>query len=527
MNGFDISTISGLYVGSTEYSAIYKGSTLLWQATLDYSKEYFTIESLEDGNIAYYYCSNSNIVNSIEWSKDKVNWTSITGTPSSNVLITTLDENEKVYIRGTNSYYSSGSALRYNKFVCDKYFKVSGNILSLIYGGDFKNKTNITADNTFMRLFYQSYKLVDASNLILPIMSLRAGCYSSMFRACTSLTAAPVLPATTLHQNCYEYMFYGCTSLTTAPALPANDMAPYCYQYMFRACTSLTTAPELKSISLMSYCYYGMFYGCTRLTTAPELPATTLTTNCYYAMFYGCTSLNYIKMLATDISASNCLNNWVNNVAATGTFVKHADNTTIGTGVSGIPSGWTVQQYDPTVSANASIKIYTNYLTNGSNYISTGTNLTLGSNQNAWHYGNNKYIRFVHGSATSGMGNCDKYNMVITGFTQFKILTVPNQYTSNICHFALSKIGDNTSIKYNNLSSSNEHVQVYMSKSSSEIEYIYTNLDPNTKYNISIYYQNNSNDNTNTGFLIPSSYPNFTLVEASFSSSSDYTEIYG
>ena len=46
-------------------------------------------------------------------------------------------------------------------------------------------------------------------------------------------------------------------------------------------------------------------------------------------------------MLATDISASNCLTDWVYNVASSGTFYKAA-GVTIPTGVSGIPSGWTV-----------------------------------------------------------------------------------------------------------------------------------------------------------------------------------------
>ena len=59
-------------------------------------------------------------------------------------------------------------------------------------------------------------------------------------------------------------------------------------------------------------------------------------------MFYGCNKLNYIKMLATDISSSDCLYNWVNGVSSTGTFVKHPDMTSLPTGVDGIPEGWTV-----------------------------------------------------------------------------------------------------------------------------------------------------------------------------------------
>jgi hypothetical protein len=59
-------------------------------------------------------------------------------------------------------------------------------------------------------------------------------------------------------------------------------------------------------------------------------------------MFYGCKKLSYIKMLATDISAPSCLSNWVSSVASTGTFVKNPAMTTLPTGNSGIPSGWTV-----------------------------------------------------------------------------------------------------------------------------------------------------------------------------------------
>lgn len=85
-----------------------------------------------------------------------------------------------------------------------------------------------------------------------------------------------------------------------------------------------------------------MFNGCSSLTTAPELPATTLVDWCYGYMFLDCTKLNYIKMLATDISATTCLTMWVRGVASNGTFVKNPAMTTLPTGTSGIPSGWTV-----------------------------------------------------------------------------------------------------------------------------------------------------------------------------------------
>ena len=249
-------------------------------------------------------------------------------------------------------------------------FNVSGNIMSLYYGDEFIGQKDLTGKNfAFCVLFSGCNKLVNAENLILPATTLTDNCYaymfndctsltsapsilpattltnycySGMFNGCTSLTIAPELPATTLDSNCYESMFYSCTSLVKAPQLPATTLAYGCYYGMFQGCTSLTTAPELPATTLADNCYLNMFFDCTSLTTAPELPATTLADYCYNGMFYGCTLLNYIKCLATNISANNCTDGWVTNVAATGTFVKDASMTSWTTGDNGIPSGWVV-----------------------------------------------------------------------------------------------------------------------------------------------------------------------------------------
>ena len=176
----------------------------------------------------------------------------------------------------------------------------------------------------------------------LPATTLASGCYQGMFSGCTSLTIVPVLPVTTLANDCYREMFLGCTSLTTAPELPATTLTIGCYQDMFNGCTALTTAPALPATTLANNCCWNMFSGCTSLTTAPALNATTLVIQCYFNMFKGCTNLSSITMLATDISASNCLKDWVKDVAATGTFTKAAAQTSLPTGTSGIPTGWTV-----------------------------------------------------------------------------------------------------------------------------------------------------------------------------------------
>ena len=193
----------------------------------------------------------------------------------------------------------------------------------------------------YNRMFYKCTSLTVAPEL--PATTLAQSCYEYMFYGCTSLTVAPELPATTLAESCYESMFNGCTSLTAAPELPATILAKLCYYQMFSGCTNLTVAPELPATALAISCYRNMFHGCTNLTAAPELPATTLVNYCYDDMFSGCTNLSSITMLATDIPASGgCLSNWVSGVASTGTFTKASAMTSLPTGTSGIPEGWTV-----------------------------------------------------------------------------------------------------------------------------------------------------------------------------------------
>ena len=199
------------------------------------------------------------------------------------------------------------------------------------------------ADYCYSGMFYGCTGLTTAPEL--PVMTLAPYCYSQMFQECTGLTAAPKLPATTMAEGCYQWMFWLCHGLTTAPELPATTLAKECYNGMFRNCDGLTTAPELPVTTLAEGCYAEMFYQSDGLTTAPILPATTLVKRCYSYMFNDCKKLDNITMLATDISAPNCLNVWVSGVASTGTFTKAAAMTSLTTGVSGIPEGWTVKNY--------------------------------------------------------------------------------------------------------------------------------------------------------------------------------------
>lgn len=181
---------------------------------------------------------------------------------------------------------------------CDADCYIYGNIMSLVTlteNGDWNPlETTLFGESSFSQLFYKNCHIKNHASKKL------------------------ILPATKLTRDCYCEMFSGCTSLTTAPELPAETLA--------------------------AECYFGMFYGCTSLTTAPELKATTLAgEGCYESMFSGCTSLHYVKCLATNIRSTYCTDGWLDGVSASGTFVKAKDMASWGSGVSGIPSGWTVE----------------------------------------------------------------------------------------------------------------------------------------------------------------------------------------
>ena len=416
------------------------GGIRIWDGKIndnaDYSKEYLTTVALEQGTISFniWKSMGTEYITSISYSTDDgETWTTTQNqnNKEEHLSITVnVNEGDKVLWKGDaqqTGYYDEDDYGDHvgSFFSSDCEFDVQGNVMSLLYGDNFRGEDTLEYNSQFACLFFDydgenECKVVNARNLSLLATTLTLGCYAymfqnctslvttpqlsattlanncyssmfcsctslvttpqlsaetlatncygSMFYGCTNLTTAPQLPAATMVGGCYGYMFSGCTSLTTAPQLPATTLADNCYRSMFERCTSLMTAPELPATTLAYSCYGGMFYGCTSLTTAPQLPATILAQNCYNAMFYnctslttapqlpattltndcygymfyGCTKLSYIKCLATNISATNCISNWVAGVATTGTFVKNPSISSWSRGVSGIPLTWNI-----------------------------------------------------------------------------------------------------------------------------------------------------------------------------------------
>ena len=283
MTSTEIAAASKVMLGTTEAVAMYIGSTLIWprgEQEHDYSQDYLTFRALEDGTFKFGG-------NSINYSLNSgVTWVSLAGdtdspTVNSGQTILWKASLTASFDDGIGTFSSSGE------------FEVEGNIMSLLYGDNFRGQTSLRSyAYVFSNLFYQCVDLVNAENL--------------------------VLPATTLADSCYQHMFDSCSSLMIAPKLLATTLADTCYKYMFAFCDSLTTAPELL--------------------------ATTLENESYSHMFMGCSNLSSITCLATDIDAYGT-ELWLYNVASSGTFIKAASMTSWESGESGIPDGWTVQNY--------------------------------------------------------------------------------------------------------------------------------------------------------------------------------------
>ena len=284
MNGFNLSDIQDAKLGTTQLSSIYLGSTELWSDGPHYERQYLTIESLENGNTVSIKSQNSTY-KTIQWSTDGTTWTSVTSSTSGE-LITTLDDGDKLYLKGNNNSYGAMWSV-VTKIIVTKSYNLYGNIKSLVYGDNFNVDTfPNSGDCTFWQMFRDT-PVIDASNLILPTQ-LRSVMYSNMFAGCTSLIAPPELPATTTVYQCYNGMFNGCTSLAIAPLLRSSHVDMYSYQGMFMntQVTSITT---------------------------------------------------YAEELGTD-----GFKNWLYGVPASGTFTKKATMTLFPEGASGIPNGWTV-----------------------------------------------------------------------------------------------------------------------------------------------------------------------------------------
>lgn len=242
-------------------------------------KDYFRFVAREDSTFSF---SDNDFEYSLNSGRT---WTSLPASTST----PTVASGSTIFWRASGLTPSSSNGI--GRCSASGDFDVEGNIMSMLFGDDFEDKTDLSSyTHAFRYMFYNNTHVVNASGM--------------------------TLPATTLSNYCYAYMFYGCSSLVTASELPATTLA--------------------------SFCYYAMFSK-TALVTAPILSATTLMTGCYSSMFNGCASLSAVTCLATSGINTNLslgtVTYWLAGTAANGTLTRVAN---VSWPCDSIPSTWTV-----------------------------------------------------------------------------------------------------------------------------------------------------------------------------------------
>lgn len=312
-----------------EYDYLYIQNTYSGQNTI-------TFTTTKTGSPSSTYYSDS-----VEYSKNGFDFTTLNfveGTPST----ITLEEGEKLYLRndsGAWNYYVSGSTNYHTTITGSQSHIVGGNIKSLV---DYTDMTgHIQYSGCFSYLFDGDSTLTNSSNLVMDEDTMVSYAFLYTFQNCTSMTSTvATLPATTLAGNCYNHMYYYCSALTAAPSLPATTVATSAYRFMFSYCSSLTSTPSISATQVGERGMYAMFSRCNSLTSAVLL-VTTAGNEAFKQMFYYCSALNSVTTEITDISATDCLSDWLYRVANTGTLYNNGRAPYTVDSASGIPVGWT------------------------------------------------------------------------------------------------------------------------------------------------------------------------------------------
>ena len=326
-----------LYKGE-EYTRMHKGTELIAETALTMDESLTIV-----GATSISVVDNGTATHNIEYYDTSVgSWNAMTGP---------ITPQGKVYLRGN---IHTTSATDYCQI------KAENNAGNNVYIGGSLGSINgghrvCTLDTKFISLFKDNLNIVIgnntfAPNLILPYMSGIGGVYERLFMGVTfGDTDIPydLLTTTGVAKGAFNSVFRE-SNIKIAPYLPESRVIPStCYANMFNNCSKLT---EVRNIHLSAdeigrEACLQMFYNCERLEESPVLEIATLSDGCYKNMFKGCSNLNYIECYATDISAPNCTYDWVSGVSRIGTFFKSANMSDWTTGVSGIPEGWTVEDW--------------------------------------------------------------------------------------------------------------------------------------------------------------------------------------
>lgn len=268
----------------------------------------------ESAKITFTLTVAANYYDYLEYSiDDGETWVrNVYGGPSS-IETPVIEAGSSVFFRGMGARLGNLSNTS-GIISCDSSFAAEGSLMSLLGKSHFLNGD--LNNGAFFNLFKDS-KVTDASRLMLP-SKMKQSLLRGLFESCTLLESAPKMEHIHhLESYCFSSMYAGCSSLRGAVKLNATTLANDCCTYMYKD-------SGIEEI---------------------ELPATELATRCYNFMMNNCRSLKKIKCMAlANIGSTSYTSRWVQGVPSGGTFIKNSaaewENVF---GISGIPSGWTVE----------------------------------------------------------------------------------------------------------------------------------------------------------------------------------------
>lgn len=244
----------------------------------------FTISSDVVANNVQYYVPSTN------------NWMWVTSVPKT----ISVASGEKLYLRGGSSQtVVSGNDTQH--FTMDVDHEIGGDIRSLLNWQDFQTNrrgvSTVTAipDNAFRNLFYNDINLINAKDTLFGNV--------------------------TIGINSLRRMFYGCTRLLTSADLSGvTRIGADGLHDTYNRCTSLTTPANLSSV-------------------------TSVDNSACVATYYNCSNLSYAYAPNVSTWSNSKMNSWLLNVAATGIVHKPSGLTIPTDTTSGVPTGWTTQDY--------------------------------------------------------------------------------------------------------------------------------------------------------------------------------------
>ena len=126
MSGFDLSTVSDVYVGNVQYTSIYYGATLLWSAGPTITDVSYAVNTDVDNGYHVYVNKNFHFNSSHQYKIDaKVKWiANYTGTNQSITYMVGIGkyvkaeyvEGYQIYWHSSNKIYTNGLGVSYRNY---------------------------------------------------------------------------------------------------------------------------------------------------------------------------------------------------------------------------------------------------------------------------------------------------------------------------------------------------------------------------------------------------------------------------